>query len=354
MAKQKPTNLPSTEQIDISMLDTAGLSQGQVVYKRFKRHKLAVFSIFLLLAIIFIAFTSVGFNFFGINVPGWWKWPWATLPPNPVMVNNGAPTFSLWPFEIGDHPFGQDSIRRDMFALIMRGLQQSIVVMFLTGGLSTLIGIVIGAISGYYRGWTDTILMRFTEVIIVIPILIIGAVMGQMVGGGGAAAIGLMLGLFSWPGMARLVRAEFLSLREREFVDAARVAGAGPGRIIFRHILPNTVGTIVVNTTLLMSAAVLIEPSLSFLGFGIISPDVSLGSLISTYQGAFQTRPWLFWIPGILIVILTLCVNFIGDGLRDAFDPRQRRMPDDNGPWKQLWRALTGKKIQSDYVSGGR
>ncbi|MGB3414451.1 MAG: ABC transporter permease [Microbacteriaceae bacterium] len=353
MTNKQPIN-EHTESIDISQLETAGLSQGQIVYKRFTQHKLAVASVFMLIAIVVIAFTSVGFSAFGFTFPGWWQWPWATLPPNPVMVNGGEPTFTLWPFAIGDHPFGQDSIRRDMFALIMRGLQQSIIVMFLTGFLATLIGIVIGAVSGYFRGWTDTLLMRFTEVIIIIPILIIGAVLGQMVGGGGAVAIGTMIGLFSWPAMARLVRAEFLGLREREFVDAARVAGAGNGRIIFRHILPNTVGTIIVNTTLLMSAAVLLETSLSFLGFGILSPDVSLGSLISTYQGAFQTRPWLFWIPGVLIVLLTLCINFIGDGLRDAFDPRQRRMPDDNGPWKQLWRFITRQQVQSKYVRGGQ
>jgi len=127
--------------------------------------------------------------------------------------------------------------------------------------------------------------------------------------------------------LGRLVRAEFLTLKEREFVDAARVAGASNSRIIFRHILPNAVGVIIVATTLLMSSAILLETALSYLGFGIQYPDVSLGNLISQYQSSFSTRPWLFWWPGFFIVAIALCVNFIGDGLRDAFDPRQRRIP---------------------------
>ena len=136
--------------------------------------------------------------------------------------------------------------------------------------------------------------------------------------------LGIFLGLFAWTGLARLVRGEFLTLREREFVDAARVAGASNRRIIFKHILPNAVGVIIVSVTLLMSGAILLETALSYLGFGVVFPDVSLGLLISQYQDAFQTRPWLFWWPG-LIITIALSINFIGDGLRDAFDPRQKR-----------------------------
>jgi len=139
--------------------------------------------------------------------------------------------------------------------------------------------------------------------------------------------LALVIGLFTWTGLARLVRAEFLSLREREFVDAARVAGASDGRIMFRHILPNAVGVIIVNSTLLMAAAILLEAALSFLGYGVQSPDTSLGKIISDNQAAFSTRPWLFWWPGLFIIAIALCINFIGDGLRDAFDPRQKRVP---------------------------
>jgi peptide/nickel transport system permease protein len=196
----------------------------------------------------------------------------------------------------------------------------------LIGAIATVLGVVIGAIAGFMRGWLDNLLMRLTDAIIIIPGLILGAVLGRTIGGN-AISLGILLGLVSWTGLARLVRGEFLALREREFVDAARVAGASNFRIIFRHILPNSIGIVVVNATLLMSAAILTETALSFLGFGITAPDISLGQIISQYNEAFKTRPWLFWWPGFFIVVVALCINFIGDGLRDAFDPRQRRMP---------------------------
>jgi peptide/nickel transport system permease protein len=150
-------------------------------------------------------------------------------------------------------------------------------------------------------------------------------VVGYQFGNLGVLFLAFYLGLFGWTGLSRLVRGEFLTLREREFVDAARVAGASNRRIIFKHILPNAVGVIIVSVTLIMSGAILLETALSYLGFGVIPPDVSLGLLISTYQDAFTTRPWLFWYPGLFIIAIALSINFIGDGLRDAFDPRQRR-----------------------------
>jgi ABC-type dipeptide/oligopeptide/nickel transport system permease subunit len=138
--------------------------------------------------------------------------------------------------------------------------------------------------------------------------------------------LALLLGLLVWTALARLVRGEFLSLREKEFVEAARAMGASSARIIFRHILPNALGTIIVNATLTIASAIILETVLSFLGFGVQNPDTSLGKLISDYQGAFQTRPWLFWWPGLFIVAIALSVNFVGDGLRDAFDPKQTRV----------------------------
>ena len=151
--------------------------------------------------------------------------------------------------------------------------------------------------------------------------------LGNLAGDAGAFWLAVALGAITWTTLARLVRGEFLTLREREFVDAAKVAGASSFRIMRKHMIPNAMGVIIVNTTLLASQAVLLETALSYLGFGIKSPDVSLGTMISEYQSAFSTRPWLFWWPGLLIVLIALSVNFIGDGLRDAFDPRQRRVP---------------------------
>lgn len=311
-------------EITIEQKETEGLSQGQIVRRRFFRHRAAMISIFVLAFIIILAFTSVGVDLWGLRIPGWWMYSWNEIPPK---VNNGVPTLSLWPLQFGDHPFGQDEVGRDIFAVVMRGTQQSVMVMVIAGVVATIIGVVIGAVAGYYGKWTDSVLMRFTDIIITIPLIVIGSVLGNAFGSLGAAVLGVVIGLFAWTTMSRLVRGEFLSLREREFVDAARVSGARDRRIIFRHILPNAVGVIVVNATLLMAGAILLESALSFLGFGVQSPDTSLGKIISENQAAFSTRPWIFWWPGIFIIAIALCVNFIGDGLRDAFDPRQKKMP---------------------------
>lgn len=338
MAQTIPTQAPQdrgSEQ-SIEQKAIAGMSQGALVRRRFFRHAGAMTALIVLVLVILLAFTSVGtvvggtgkleasatgvLQINGFRIPGWWPLDWFTSYP---IVNGGQPTLSIFPFSLGEHPFGQDTLGKDIFAQVMRGTQQSLTVMFLVGMVSLVLGVLLGAVSGYFRGWTDSVVMRFTDVIIIIPIIVIGAIFGRIFGGN-AIVFGIFLGILSWTGLARLVRGDFLALREREFVDAARVAGAGSARIIFRHILPNAVGIIIVNTTLLMSAAVLTEAALSFLGFGITPPDVSLGQIISEYREAFRTRPWLFWWPGLFIVILALCINFIGDGLRDAFDPRQQ------------------------------
>ena len=209
----------------------------------------------------------------------------------------------------------------------MKGTQTSLDVMIVISLLAAVIGMAIGAVAGYFRGGIDQFLMRFTDLFITFPVIVIGAVLGKFAGEAGAFWLAVALGCISWTTLARLVRGEFLTLREREFVDAAKVAGASSTRIIRKHMIPNAMGVIIVNTTLLASQAVLLETALSYLGFGIKSPDVSLGTMISEYQSAFSTRPWLFWWPGLFIILIALSVNFIGDGLRDAFDPRQKRIP---------------------------
>lgn len=337
-------------ELSIEQRATIGLNQGAIVRQRFLRHRGAVISLFVLAFLVLLAFTSVGIIIGGtgklipdfenntlvidgLRIAGWWQFDWWSR--HDIVLPGGAPTVTVWPPSFGDHPFGQDNTGKDVFARVMRGMQQSLIVTFIVGILSTVIGVVLGALAGYYRGWVDAVIMRATDVVIIIPLLLLGAVLGRTYGGD-AISLSILLGLITWTGMARLVRAEFLSMREREFVDAARVAGASDARIIFRHILPNTVGVIVVNATLLMSAVILLETSLSYLGFGITAPDISLGQIISEYNEAFKTRPWLFWWPGLFIVIIALCINFIGDGLRDAFDPRQRRVPNKGGAWSEF------------------
>ena len=293
-----------------------GLSQGRIVLKRFFGHTGAVVSIVVLLGVLILAISAIGLG----PIPGWWKYTYLQTPP---LVDGGKPTLQLLPFSLGDHPFGQDRVGRDMFAMTMRGTQISMFIMLMVGGIAALVGVLIGSSAGFFRGKTEAVLMRFTDMIIIIPALIAAAVVANSAKS--VVALAAFLGLVSWTGMARLVRGDFLTLREREFVDAARLAGASSRRIIFKHILPNAVGVITVNTTLLMSSAILTETALSYVGLGVRSPDVSLGSLISANQAAFATRPWLFWWPGIFIVVICLTINFIGDGLRDAFDPRQKK-----------------------------
>lgn len=317
----------------IANKEVEGLSQGQIVRRRFFHHRAAVFALVTFASIILFVMTSLETKIGPIRIPGWWKWTVEDIPelryedcPGGVT---GCPTLSLNPtsgaFGMGSHPFGQDDIGRDYFALVMNGTRRSLMIMFVIGAVSGFIGVVVGSISGFYGKKVDAVLMRLVDFIQTVPTIIIAAVIGKAAGKVGPLYLALFLGVLGWTGLARLVRAQFLSLREMEFVDAARVAGASNLRITFKHILPNAVGQIIVIVTLIMAGAILTETGLSYLGFGVVPPDVSLGLLISQYESSFTTRPWLFWWPGFFIISIALCVNFIGDGLRDAFDPRQRR-----------------------------
>ncbi|MDQ1296007.1 MAG: glutathione transport system permease protein [Actinomycetota bacterium] len=300
------------------------MTQRQLVFRRFFRHRGAMTALVVLGAAVLLAFSSIGVA----GIPGWWDASYAEA----GQVVSGGPTLDVLPspidgdgLQVGAHPFGQDDVGRDYFALTMRGMQRSLLIALLVGLTATVIGVVIGSLAGFFRGKIDAILMRVTDVILTIPLLLTAAVVGRT-SDGGAVSLALLLGLIVWTSLARLVRGEFLSLREKEFVEAARALGASSTRIIFRHIVPNTLGTIIVNATLTIASAILLETALSFLGFGVQNPDTSLGKLISDYQTAFQTRPWLFWWPGLFIVLIALTINFIGDGLRDAFDPKQTRV----------------------------
>jgi peptide/nickel transport system permease protein len=275
-------------------------------------------------AVLVLATTSIGVA----GLPGWWHQDYAA---SATVTDGGRPTLDVLPTfvdgdgtAVGAHPFGQDDVGRDYFALTMRGTQRSLTIALLAGLVSTLVGIALGAMAGFLLGWADLLIMRVTDVVLSLPALVVAAVLGRTTGGG-AALIALMLGLIYWTTMARLVRGELLSLREKEFIEAARAMGAGPGRIVVRHVLPNIVGTVVVNATLTVAAAILLETSLSYVGLGVQAPDTSLGKLISEYQAAFPVRPWLFWWPGLFVVAVALFVNLVGEGLRDAVDPRHRR-----------------------------
>jgi peptide/nickel transport system permease protein len=280
-------------------------SQWRMVSRRFFRHRLAMASLVVLVLLVLLSLV-------GGRV---WKYDYTQI----------TPEFSTGPS--WGHPMGTDGPGHDTFAQVLRGAQKSVQIMLLVALFSTGIGVFVGAVAGYYRGKVDAVLMRSIDLILTIPTLAILAVLSNKVRQSGSwFGIALIIAALVWTTIARIVRAEVLSVREKEFVEAARAAGANDWRIITRHLLPNVVGSIIVAATLTMAAAILIETTLSYLGLGIRVPDTSLGLLVSDGQSSAQTRPWLFYFPGLFIIIIVLCVNFIGDGLRDAFDPKQTRV----------------------------
>jgi peptide/nickel transport system permease protein len=287
---------------DAEAITTKERTQLQLVMGRFFRHRLAVGSLVVFLLIVLFAFV------------GSQLWRWDHLI-HLEIPSNQPPSW--------EHPFGTTRAGHDYLGQIMRGTQQTLKVAFLVAVMSTGIGAVWGAVAGFYRGKVDGIMMRFVDVLFVVPLLVVVLVLAGMTRGTTWLHVALILGAFGWLNTSRVVRGVVLSLREQEFVEAARAMGASDGRIIGRHLIPNTIGVIIVDATLVIAVAVLVEAGLSFLGFGIVLPDTSLGLLINQAQNAVFTRPWLFYFPGLFIILICLSINFIGDGLRDALDPKQ-------------------------------
>lgn len=278
-------------------------TQSQLVLRRFLQHKMAVISLVVLALLVLLAF-----------VGGWlWKYSITDI----TDLESAPPSL--------EHPFGTDTTGHDYFALVMRGTQLSIGISVLTAIFAATVGTLWGAIAGYYRGVLDTVMMRISDLVLTLPMIAVAAVLGSNVGGTWWLIAMVIAGLY-WAYISRVVRGVVLSLREKEFIEAAKALGSSDKRIILRHLVPNALGPVIVNTTILVALAILIETALSFLGFGVTPPDTSLGLLVSNAQTAVLTRPWLFYIPGIFIILIALTINFIGDGLRDAFDPQQTKV----------------------------
>jgi peptide/nickel transport system permease protein len=296
-------------------------SNLRLVLRRFLRHKVAVAAVVVLLLIAVLAVLIDVISPYESN----------PIPLTPEILD-GAREGPTW-----DHLFGTDKLGRDMFTRVFVGLQKSLQIGLGVALVSVLLGVVIGSLAGYYRGWIDTLLMRFTDLVLVVPAL---AVLIILASNPEPSFFGLfdvppatevpgmiiVISVLGWMPMARIVRGEFLSLREKEFVEAAHAAGASGPRIIVRHLLPNTIGPIVVFGTLEVGLAILLEATLSFLGLGIQLPDISLGNLVAEAEGTVGTDlAYLIIFPGLMLFLVVLCVNFIGDGLRDAIDPRSTR-----------------------------
>jgi peptide/nickel transport system permease protein len=301
--------MPPAELVDTTVeagLELEARSQWSYARRRFFRHRLAMIGLAGLIII------------FGAGILANWVAPYSFEQIDLLHVYNPPTT-------AGHHFFGTDEIGRDYLSRVIYGIRTSLEVGVFVAVVSTIFGVIVGAIAGFYRGWTDNLLMRLTDLVLTLPALAILLTAAALWGSGSQWRISIILAAFFWTVIARIVRGIFLSLREKEYVEAAKASGAGDARIMFRHILPNTLGPVVVNMTLAVATAIITEAALSFLGFGIKPPTPSLGVLIAAGQTAPQ-KWWLTVLPGLVLVFIVLCINFVGDGLRDALDPQQRRI----------------------------
>lgn len=223
-----------------------------------------------------------------------------------------------------EHWLGTDEVGRDIFARLIYASRISLSIGFMAVAVAVIVGTTLGAMAGYFGGWVDAVLMRVTDAILSIPALFFLIVLSVTLGPSVRTMI-IVIGLLSWMELARIIRANVLSLKRREFVEAAQTIGARSPQVIARHILPNTLAPIVVAATLGVGNALLTEASVSYLGLGVQPPDPSWGNMLYNAQSYFFNAPWITLYPGFMILITVLCINFIGDGLRDALDPRMKR-----------------------------
>ena len=312
-----PNTEPAPEELELRAAEAGqdyevqleSLNQWQLAWRKFRKHRLAIVGLAILLVLIAAAIFGPILSPFVFN----------EIPHPDKAVYAGRPP-SL------QHPFGETGgLQRDVLQLVVNGARTSLIIGFSSMAIGVLIGTVVGALAGYLGGFIDNILMRIVDVMLSLPLLFVILVASQFFGNGNVLLIIIIFGVFSWMGIARLVRSLFLSIREREFVEAAKAVGVRDRRIIFRHILPNAISPIVVSASLIVAGNIIGEAFVSFLGFGVNPIYPTWGNVLSNALTFIPVGNW-WWplFPGLAIIMTVLAVNFIGDGLRDALDPRSR------------------------------
>lgn len=300
------TSEPAAADVEVAL---ESLGQWHLAWRRFKHHKLALMGLAIFSMMVAVAIVGPFFIPYDVlNMPG------------VDAAHPGGYPPSL------QHPFGTDNLGRDVLAMVVNGARVSLAI----GGFSMLIagfvGVIVGSIAGYAGGATDNILMRTVDVFFAIPFLFVILVAARFFGQGQVGPLIVIFGLLSWPLIARLIRAQFLSLRESDFVEAARAVGVSDKRIPFRHILPNAMGPIIVAMTLTMASTIVLEAFVSFLNFGLSEDQISWGLALSNSQDYLILGNWWWaFFPGMAIALTVLAINFVGDGLNDALDPRSRQ-----------------------------
>jgi peptide/nickel transport system permease protein len=298
-------------------LETPPLSMGQLTWRRFRRHKMALFGVITLLLIVLYAFAG-------------------SLIVSEAYANH-TETGNALQAPTREHPFGTDTIGRDILARTIYGGQISIIIGLTAMLVEVILGVTIGAIAGYFGSWPDSVLMRITEAIYVIPQIFLLLVMARYFSSaipnlkilgrtfsGSVLVIVFVIGITSWPYLARLVRAQFLSVKENDYILAARATGTSTKDIIIRHVLPNSFAPIIVSATLSVAAAITLEAYISFLGLGVRPPTATWGNMLEGAYNYIESAWWLWFFPGLFIALIVLSINFLGDGLRDALDPHSR------------------------------
>ncbi|MBJ8346272.1 ABC transporter permease [Antrihabitans sp. YC2-6] len=296
------TEFELATKVDIT---TAPMGRRSLILRRFLRNKPAIVGLTILILLFVAAFV----------LPHFLEWDHQMRDPRARLQPPSA-----------EHPFGTTLIGQDVLAQTLRGLQKSLLIGFAVALISTSIAAIVGSVAGYLGGWTDRTIMWVVDLLLVVPSLIIIAIFTpRLKSSDSIVLLIVLLAVFGWMITARIVRGMTLSLRDREFVQAARYMGAPTWKIILSHIIPNIASILIIDATLSVGSAVLAETGLSYLGFGVQPPDVSLGSLIDVGTKSALTYPWLFLFAGGLLVLTVLSANLVGDGLRDAFDPSSKR-----------------------------